>query len=62
MTFFRKLFASARPEPRFNEIQPSFAGGYAAGGDLDFYYAMLRDDRPGVRAMREVAADLGRHF
>ena len=58
MTFFRKLFSqTGNPGHRAPEILSAMAGGYATSDGLDFYYAALREDRPYVIAMREVACD-----
>lgn len=58
MKFLRTLF-KLRPGLALShpEVFPTACGSYANGADLDIYYSALLEDRPYVRAMREVACD-----
>ena len=63
MSILAKLFGSKRNTAHgFSDVFPAHAGGSYAAGDLDLYYSSLREDRPYVVAMREVAVDAGRPF
>jgi hypothetical protein len=63
MAFLHKLLAYlAGSELESPAIISSLWGGYLPAGMIDEYYANLRETRPYVIAMREIAADTTRSW